>query len=80
MTENGVSTCTAGEKYEKYRTKVGRKVRTMYQYDFRDTASGELFSCVKPTLDKCRATRDKWLTTKRGRVVEGYARKKEGNL
>ena len=67
MTENGVSTCTAGEKYEKYRTKVGRKVRTMYQYDFRDTASGKLFSSVKSTVDECRAARDKWLTTKRGK-------------
>ncbi|KAA4613768.1 DUF3873 domain-containing protein [Bacteroides ovatus] len=28
---------------------------------------GELFSCVKPTLDECRATRDKWLTAKRGK-------------
>lgn len=79
MTENGVSTCTAGEMYEKYRTKVGRKVCMMYQYDFRDIASGELFSCVKSTLDECRAARDKWLTAKRRRVVEGYARKKEGN-
>lgn len=67
MTENGVSTCTAGEKY---RTKVGRKVRMMYQYDFRDIASGELFSCVKSTLDECRAARNKWLTAKR---------RKEGN-
>lgn len=65
MTENGVSTCTAGEKYEKYRMKIGHKVRTMYQYDFRDTASGELFSCVKPTLEECRAARDKWLATKK---------------
>ncbi|KAB4520130.1 DUF3873 domain-containing protein, partial [Bacteroides thetaiotaomicron] len=39
----------------------------------------ELFSCVKPTLDECRAARDKWLTAKEGRVVEGYARKKEDN-
>lgn len=67
MTENGVSTCTAGEKYEKFQLKIGRKVRTMYQYDFRDTASGKLFSSVKSTLDECRAARDKWLTTKRGK-------------
>lgn len=64
MTENGVSTCTAGEKYQ---TKIGRKVHTMYQYDYRNTASGELFSCVKPTLDECREARDKWLTTKKGK-------------
>ena len=54
MTINGVSTCTAGEKYEKFQLKIGRKVRTMYQYDYRDTTTGELFSCVKPTLDECR--------------------------
>ncbi|MCB6981429.1 DUF3873 family protein, partial [Bacteroides uniformis] len=36
------------------------------QYDYRHT-DGELFSCVKPTLDECRATRDKWLTAKRGK-------------
>ena len=27
----------AGEKYEKFQIKIGRKVRTMYQYDYRDT-------------------------------------------
>lgn len=40
----------AGEKYEKFQMKIGRKVRTIYQYDYRDTLSGDLFSCVKPTL------------------------------
>lgn len=29
MTINGVSTCTTGEKYEKFQMKIGRKVRTM---------------------------------------------------
>ena len=28
---------------------------------------GELFSCVKPTLDECRTARDKWLTVKEGK-------------
>ncbi len=28
------------------------------------TRTGNLFSCVKPTLDECRAARDKWLTAK----------------
>ena len=51
MTINGVSTCT----------KAGTE-----KYDYRHT-DGELFSCVKPTLDECRATRDKWLTAKRGK-------------
>ena len=62
---NGVSTCTkAGtEKYEKFQTGIGRRKRTLVQYDYRHT-DGELFSCVKPTLDECRAARDKWLTAK----------------
>ncbi len=34
------------------------------QYDYRHPTDGELFSCVKPTLDECRAARDKWLTAK----------------
>lgn len=63
MTENGVSTCiTAGtEKYEKFQ--LGRRRKNLVQYDYRHT-DGELFSCVKPTLDECRAARDKWLTEK----------------
>ena len=66
MTINGVSTCTeAGtEKYERFQLSVGR--RTLVQYDYRHT-DGELYSCVKPTLDECRAARDKWLTAKRGK-------------
>ena len=50
MTINGVSTCTkAGtEKYEKFQTGIGRRKRTLVQYDYR-------------------ATRDKWLTAKRGK-------------
>ena len=68
MTINGVSTCTkAGtEKYEKFQTGIGRRKRTLVQYDYRHT-DGELFSCVKPTLDECRTARDKWLTAKRGK-------------
>lgn len=65
MTINGISTCTeAGtEKYERFQLGIGRRKRTLVQYDYRHT-DGELFSCVKPTLDECRATRDKWLTAK----------------
>ena len=68
MTINGVSTCTkAGtEKYEKFQTGIGRRKRTLVQYDYRHT-DGELFSCVKPTLDECRTARDKWLTAKKGK-------------
>ena len=52
---------------EKFQLKIGRKVRTMYQYDYRDTTTGELFSCVKPTLDECRRLRDEWIKAKEGR-------------
>ena len=65
MTINGASTCTeAGtEKYERFQLGIGRRKRTLVQYD----TDGELFSCVKPTLDECRAARDKWLTAKEGK-------------
>ena len=65
MTINGVSTCTeAGtEKYERFQSGIGRRRRTLVQYDYRHT-DGELFACVKPTLDECRAARDKCLTVK----------------
>ena len=68
MTINGVSTCTeAGtEKYENFQMGIGRRKRILVQYDYRNE-NGELFSCVKPTLDECRAARDKWLTTKQGK-------------
>lgn len=69
MTINGVSTCnTAGtENHEYFQSGFGRRKRTLVQYDYRDATDGELFSCVKPTLDECRTERDKWLTTKRGK-------------
>lgn len=65
MTINRVSTCqSAGtENYENFQTGIGRRKRTLVQYDYRHT-DGELFSCVKPTLGECRAARDKWLTAK----------------
>ena len=68
MTINGVSTCTeAGtERYERCQTLIGRPKRALLQHDYRHT-DGELFSCVKPTLNECRAARDKWLTVKRGK-------------
>ena len=64
MTINGVSTCAeAGtEKYERFQSGIGRRRRTLVQYDYRHPIDRELFSCVKPTLDECRAARDKWLT------------------
>ena len=54
------------EKYEKFQMGIGRRRRTLVQYDYRHT-DGELFSCVKPTLDECRTARDKWLTAKEGK-------------
>ena len=44
MTTGGVSTCTeAGtEKYERFQTGIGRRRRTLVQYDYRHT-DGELF-------------------------------------
>ena len=65
MTINGVSTCQTAEteKYERFQTSIGRKRRTLVQYDYRHT-DGELFSCVKPTLDECRRLRDEWLNLK----------------
>ena len=35
--------------------------------DYRHPIDRELFSCVKPTLDECRAARDKWLNAKKGK-------------
>ena len=65
MTINGVSTCQAAgtEKYESFQMSIGRKRRTFVQYDYRHT-DGELFSCVKPTLEECRRLRDEWLNLK----------------
>lgn len=73
MSEGGVSTTKSGEeKYEKFTTRVGRKSRTMYQYDYR-TPDGELFSCVAPSLESCRAKRDVWLE-KHGQKVQDDGR------
>lgn len=61
---HGCSVCTAGnENYEKFRTRLGRKVVTRYQYDYRHT-DGELFSTVAASLTECRKSRDKWLEKK----------------
>ena len=67
MTINGVSTCTeAGtEKYERFQSGIGRRKRTLVQYDYRHT-DGELFSTVAKTLDECRRRRDEWVAKKNG--------------
>jgi len=65
MTVNGVTTTKAlgQEQYETFFSKVGGKKKSYCAYDYRHT-DGELFSCVKPTLDACRAARDEWLKKK----------------
>jgi len=51
---NGCSTCPKGsEQYESYKYKG----KTYYQYGYRNE-NGELFSCVKPSLEACRKARD----------------------
>jgi len=62
MTENGVTTTKAPgqEQYETFTRKVGGKSKKYVAYDYRDH-TGELFSCVKPTLEACRSARDEWV-------------------
>lgn len=45
------------EQYEEYRDSILR--RKMVQYDYR-AEGGELFSCVRRSLEACRAARDQW--------------------
>lgn len=67
MTVNGVTTTkTPGqEQYETFTRKVGRQTKKYVSYDYRHT-DGELFSCVKPSLEACRAARDAWVEEKGG--------------
>ncbi len=67
MTLNGVSTTDAPgqEQHEIFTRKVGRQRKTYCSYDYRHI-DGALFSCVKPTLEACRAARDEWLAKKEG--------------
>ena len=65
MTINRVA---PANRQERRTTRISKRVSAdanapFVQYDYRHT-DGELFSCVKPTLDECRAARDKWLTAK----------------
>jgi hypothetical protein len=61
MTVNGVTTTKAlgQEQWEAF-TAGGNKY---IQYDYRHT-DGELFSCIRKTIDICRAKRDEWLKAK----------------
>lgn len=58
--KNGCSTCLIGEEQYEAFTHRGKEY---YQYDYRDT-DGELFGCVKHTLEECRENRDEWLKNK----------------
>lgn len=62
MTEDGISACPRGEeRYEYFTPAFARRAGKRYcQYDYR-TEGGALFSCVAPTLDKCREKRNEWL-------------------
>jgi hypothetical protein len=66
MTINGASTTKkpGQEQYETFTSKIGGKTKKYCQYDYRN-ADGELFSCVKPTLEACRAARDAWVGARR---------------
>ncbi len=45
------------EQYEYYKDRINKRIYC--QYDYRDH-DGKLYSCVRPTLEACRAERDQW--------------------
>lgn len=49
------------EQQEVFFSGVGRRRKKMVQYDYR-AADGELFSCVRLSLEACRRARNEWLT------------------
>lgn len=61
MTVNGVTTTNkpGQEQYESFTRKVGRKAKKYCQYDYR-SPDGELFSCIRKSLEECRKARDEW--------------------
>jgi hypothetical protein len=65
MTKHGVTTTNGlgQEQYEKFQSWFSGKKMAFIQYDYRHT-DGELFSCIKKTLELCRESRDKWLAQK----------------
>lgn len=65
LTQNGISTTTAPgqEQWERFTSHLSRRPETRIQYDYRHT-DGQLFSCVRKTLEDCRAARDQWLKNK----------------
>ena len=69
---NGCSTCKAGQENYEFFEMMGK---TRCQYDYRKS-SGELFSTVADTLEKCRIRRDDWLHALRieDRTITSYVR------
>ncbi len=51
------------EQHETFKSSITRK--TAVQYDYRHT-DGELFSCVKSTLQACRQAKENWISKKEG--------------
>lgn len=75
---NGVSQCPKGTEHYETFTAMGRGQRgtVFFQYDYRNSA-GELFSCVKPSLELCRELRDKHFIDKA--IAKGYTIKSESD-
>ena len=65
MTVNGITTTNipGQEQYEFFVRKLGRWEKQYCQYDYRHT-NGELFSCIKPSIEACRLACDAWLKSK----------------
>jgi len=55
---NGCSTCLNGQ--ENYEVYFDWQDKQRVQYDYR-TKDGELFSCVRNSIEECRRSRDQWL-------------------
>lgn len=65
INNNGCSVCEQGQ--ENYTTFIAGAFRgtEYYQYDYRDSKDGELFSTVAKSLEECRKRRDEWLSKKK---------------
>jgi hypothetical protein len=55
----GCTTIEKGtEQYESYYSPIVKKNLIQYQYR---AENGKLFSCVRPTLEKCQQLKDIWI-------------------
>jgi hypothetical protein len=65
MTVNGITTTNAlgQEQHETFTRKIGGRTKKFVAYDYRHT-NGELFSCIKKTLEMCRIACDEWIAGK----------------